>query len=258
MDDSYTEQKRQTEGQAAQNAANWRELASSGGLNSGAIGQAALAMNNQTQSDLSTLGAAQAAAQAEIERQRTLLGQQYQMAINEAKANNDYERANALYQEAVRQQEMLQQQQQYYSQLALQYAQMAASQTAAQTKAKTSSGGTGGGGGAPTATPALGSDAWYEYAREKAGELGTTMDAYIMSNYKSLGIPYTELSDIREMAKAWDDQNSITEAGFQALMNELGRAYMGGATTRANDLLAQYGNMLSSDQYMRLTNQLNG
>ena len=123
------EQKRQTTGDAAQSAANWREMANAYGLNSGAIGQANLAQSNQLQSNLNTLGTAQAAAQEEIERQRTLLGKQYQAAINEAKANNNYQLAQALYQEAVRAEEALRQQEQYNSNLALQYAQLAMQQS---------------------------------------------------------------------------------------------------------------------------------
>ena len=134
-DRTYTEQKRQADGQAAQNAANWREMAAAYGLNSGAVGQAALAMNNQNQSDLNALNSAQAAEQAELERQRYLLAQQYQSQINQAIAENDYNKANALYQEAVRQEEqllqqqqLLMQQQQFNANLQLQYAQLAASQ----------------------------------------------------------------------------------------------------------------------------------
>lgn len=124
VDDTYTEQKRQTTGTNAQQAANWRELANAYGLNSGAIGQAALAQNNQLQSNLNTLESAQAAAQAEIERQRTLLGQQYQLQINQAIAENNMSKAEMLYQEAVRADEALRQQQQFNANLMLQYAQM--------------------------------------------------------------------------------------------------------------------------------------
>lgn len=127
-DANYNEQKRQTDGTAAQNAANWREMANAYGLNSGTIGQAALAQNNQRQSDLNTLGAAQAQAQAEIERQRTLLGQQYQLQINQAIAENNQQKAQALYQEAVRMDEVLRQEQQNNANLMLQYAQMAMQQ----------------------------------------------------------------------------------------------------------------------------------
>lgn len=128
VDNTYNEQKRQADGQSAQNAAAWREMANAYGLNSGAIGQAALAQNNQRQSDLNTLASAQAQAQAEIEQQRVLLGQQYQLQINQAIAENNMQKAEALYQEAVRMDEKLQQQQQYNSNLMLQYAQMAMQQ----------------------------------------------------------------------------------------------------------------------------------
>lgn len=126
-DAGYTEQKRQTAGTAAQEAANWREMANAMGLNSGAFGQAALAQSNQLQSNLNTLNNAQATAQADIEQTRALLGHQYQLAILEAQSNNDFELANALYNEAVRQDEALRQQEQFNAQLQLQYAQMAQS-----------------------------------------------------------------------------------------------------------------------------------
>lgn len=113
-DAAYDEQKRQAQGDAERSAANWRELATAQGLNTGAMGQAALAQNNQLQSNLNTLGSAQAQALAEIQSQRTLLGQQYQLQILQAQADNDYNRAQMLYQEAVRQDEILQAKEQQY------------------------------------------------------------------------------------------------------------------------------------------------
>lgn len=121
IDGAYTEQKRQTSGQAAQNAAAWREVANAYGLNSGAVGQASLAQRNQLQNDLNKLNAAQAAARTELQRQRMLLGRQYQLAIEAAVAENNGQLAKSLYQEAVRAEESLQQQEQYYANLALQY-----------------------------------------------------------------------------------------------------------------------------------------
>lgn len=129
VNDTYTEQKRQTTGTSAQQAAAWREMANAYGLNSGAVGQAALAQNNQLQSNLNTLESAQSAALTEIEQQRTLLGQQYQLQINQAIAENDYNKAQALYQEAVRQDELLLEKQQLAIQTALQVAQMAMNQS---------------------------------------------------------------------------------------------------------------------------------
>ncbi len=123
VEDTYTEQKRQTTGEAEKQAANWRELANAYGLNSGAIGQAALAQGNQLQSSLHVLESAQAAAQAEIQRQRTLLQQEYESQIAEALAENELSRAEMLYEEAVRAEEALREQEQFYANLILKYLQ---------------------------------------------------------------------------------------------------------------------------------------
>lgn len=114
---AYNEEKRQAQGNAERSAANWRELANAQGLNTGAMGQAALAQNNQLQSNLNTLGSAQAQAIANIQSQRTLLGKQYQLEILQAQADNDYNRAQMLYQEAVRQDEILQAREQQYTEM---------------------------------------------------------------------------------------------------------------------------------------------
>ncbi len=127
IDSAYTEQKRQTSGESARQSAAWREVANAYGLNSGAVGQANLAQRNQLQSDLNRLNAAQAAARTELQRQRILLGQQYQSAIEQAVAENNSQLAMNLYQEAVRAEEALQQQNQFYANLALQYGKSMAS-----------------------------------------------------------------------------------------------------------------------------------
>lgn len=62
--------------------------------------QTALAMGNQQRKNVSTLRDAQAEADAEIERRRLLLGQQYAKAIEQARADNDMLRAEQLYKEA--------------------------------------------------------------------------------------------------------------------------------------------------------------
>lgn len=99
---NYYEQRRQTQANADRAQASYNEMANASGLNSGTGGQAALSRSNQLQSDLTTLGNAEAQNRAEIERQRTLLGQQYQNAIQKAQAENNMELAQRLYQEAVR------------------------------------------------------------------------------------------------------------------------------------------------------------
>ena len=62
--------------------------------------QASLAMGNQQRKNVSTLQDARAEADAEIERRRQLLGQQYAKAIEQARADNDMLRAEQLYREA--------------------------------------------------------------------------------------------------------------------------------------------------------------
>lgn len=99
---NYYEQRRQTQANADRSQANYNEVANASGLNTGTRGQAQLARSNQLQSDLTTLNNAEAQNRAEIERQRTLLGQQYQNAIQKAQAENNMELAQRLYQEAVR------------------------------------------------------------------------------------------------------------------------------------------------------------
>ena len=78
-------------------AKNYNEVQNAYGLTSGAMAQARLAQDNQLQGDLTAIRAAQQSVDADIERQRTLLSQQYASAIAKAQADNDLQRAQALY-----------------------------------------------------------------------------------------------------------------------------------------------------------------
>jgi hypothetical protein len=69
-------------------------------LSEGASTQAALSSGNQRQKNVTELEERRAAAEAEIERQRKLEGEQFEAAIKQAQANNDMERAQALYEAA--------------------------------------------------------------------------------------------------------------------------------------------------------------
>lgn len=86
---------------------NYNEVQTAYGLSSGAMAQARLAQDNQLQADLTAIRTAQQTADDGIERERTLLSQQYAAAIRQAQADNDLARAEALYQEAARQEEQL-------------------------------------------------------------------------------------------------------------------------------------------------------
>ena len=89
---------------------NYDEVQNAYGLTSGAMAQARLAQDNQLQSDMTTLRAAQQNIDAGIERERSTLAQQYAAAIQQAQASNDLQRAQALYEQAQAEEERLQKQ----------------------------------------------------------------------------------------------------------------------------------------------------
>lgn len=76
------------------------ELQNASGLSSGARARVQQAKDNKLHSDLASIRAAQMEADADVERQRGLLAQEYASAIRQAQADNDLARAQALYQEA--------------------------------------------------------------------------------------------------------------------------------------------------------------
>lgn len=86
----------------AQERQNMNEYFAATGLNNGAAGQAQLSQNNVYQKNIGSLEEAKATALNDVETQRTQLSTQYQNAIAEAIANNNYELATSLYNEAVR------------------------------------------------------------------------------------------------------------------------------------------------------------
>lgn len=98
----YYEQQRQAQAESDRNRQAFQEYANARGLNSGTGGQAELARSNQLSANLNALRQSEAEKRSEVERQRQLLGQQYQQAIQKAQADNDLNLAKALYEEAVR------------------------------------------------------------------------------------------------------------------------------------------------------------
>jgi hypothetical protein len=259
VDDTYTEQKRQTTGTNAQEAANWREMANAYGLNSGTIGQAALAQNNQLQSNLNTLESAQAAAQAEIERQRTLLGQQYQLQINQAMSENNFQRAEALYQEAVRADEALRQQQQFNANLALQYAQLAQQQSQFDaemslnyTKAAASASKSGGGSGTNNSLyiPTEGADESERFYQLYQDAYNTpNPENYIATNYKKYGL--TGSTGLSSQYKGWAEQEANYIAFKDRIYNTPGMSNEEQFNTMKEAWQKGY---IGDDQYNRFLN----
>lgn len=76
-------------------------------MSAGANAQAALSQNLTKQSNVTELQNRQKQAEADIERQRQLLGQQYAAAIKQAQADNDMQKAQALYDAAKKEDEQI-------------------------------------------------------------------------------------------------------------------------------------------------------
>lgn len=92
---------------AEREKAAFNEYAAASGLSSGAGGQAQLAMANQNQANMTTVRTAQADAMKDAENQILALKTEYQNAVAQAIANNEYERASALLGEYQRQAESI-------------------------------------------------------------------------------------------------------------------------------------------------------
>ena len=227
----YYEQMRQAQAESDRNRQAFQEYANARGLNSGTGGQAELAQQNQLSSNLNTLRQSEAEKRAEVERQRVLLGQQYQNAIQKAQAENDLAKAKALYEEAVRVDEAISAASQADADRAMQIFSMlnntalsAAGTYASQgdmslyqkllagdstkeledlyNKAQqiVSSGGyySGGGGGSSRGYKQATSDEmeWAQYYIDmirNAGGVDNVQD-YLATNYKEYGIPYQTVS----------------------------------------------------------------
>ena len=228
----YYEQQRQAQAESDRNRQAFQEYANARGLNSGTGGQAELAQSNQLSANLNALRQSEAEKRAEVERQRQLLGQQYQKAIQKAQADNDLNLAKALYEEAVRVDESINSAAQADADRALQifnmlnntalsaagayasksgdlslYEKLLAGDSTSEledlyNKAQqiVSSGGYysgGGGGGSGTYKKATsGEMEWAQYYIDmirNAGGVDNVQD-YLATNYKKYGIPYQTVS----------------------------------------------------------------
>jgi hypothetical protein len=91
--------------------------AAASGLNSGAGGQAQLAMSTQLQSSLSALDKAQANAIAALDLELTNLTVQYRYDLAEAFAEGNLSKVSALYENYQTERDSLIQQEQFYASL---------------------------------------------------------------------------------------------------------------------------------------------
>ena len=100
----------------------WNEYAAATGLNTGASGQAQLALSNVLQSNLANINRAQADALAQLDLQINNLTTQYRNDVARAIAEGDFAKAQALYNNYQAERDRMIQQQQYMANLAYNYA----------------------------------------------------------------------------------------------------------------------------------------
>lgn len=88
-------------------AMNDNEYYAAAGLSSGAMMQARLSRDNQTAANMTALRVQQQEADADIERRRSILAEDYASAIRQSQADNDWQAAQALYDNATREDDQL-------------------------------------------------------------------------------------------------------------------------------------------------------
>ena len=94
---SSYEAKRETAGNAAITRQRLNEALAANGLNTGAVGQANLALLNQKAANLNKIDLAQQQAQQEYDAKKASLTQTYQAEVKSAIQQNDADRARAIY-----------------------------------------------------------------------------------------------------------------------------------------------------------------
>lgn len=102
LDAAYQGARNQAAGADALSARNFAEIAAANGLNSGTTGQAALARSVTLQNNMNDINTQEAQSIADLELQRATAAIEYNNAIAKAKAENNLQLAEALYQEKVR------------------------------------------------------------------------------------------------------------------------------------------------------------
>ena len=253
----YHDAENQVAADNAQQTQKMNEYFAANGLNTGASGQAQLAQNTTAQDNIGSLEKAKADALNGVETKRTTLSAQYQNAIAEAIASNNYERAKSLYDEAVRVDESIVSTALNQAQLNYQAANDTYNRTAAQadtlaqygnfsgysnlgyTPAQTNSmsaayqaalaakaakssgsrGGSGGSGGGSSSGGSASSSAGAWAAVDAYANTGGDPEDYITANYKSMG--YSNASQAKAAYNVYSQQKQTTEAAHTGMYNNL-------------------------------------
>lgn len=207
-------------------------------MSAGANAQAALSQNVTQQANITDLQNKQSIADAEIERQRQLLAQQYESAIKQAQAENDMQKAQALYDAAKQEEEQL-----------MAYKRQAASLMA--TKGDNSIYDSLLTPGAATAGTTAAGETWAEILKNEQG-INDIYNAQMESQNQDLLMDYQKaLSELQ--AKQQESQRQTDTALNDAYVNNLKKAlnyrevqnaYGQGSGTAAQAELAQNNELL--------------
>lgn len=211
-------------GQAELQKKNFAEYALANGLNSGAGGQAQLAFGNALQKNLSDISQKEATSMADLELQRSQMETDFNNAIAQAEAQGNYELAQQLYAEKVRQDELMLQQMQWQAQqdLAQQQLQWQKGQADIANSQWDKSFGT---------ESAQNDKTWALKMAQEMAQYGN------FDGYKALG--YSE-TDIQGMKDYWDWMQQQSAA--KATTGGGGKTGIGTGTLSAKDAFSQFNN----------------
>ena len=215
LDTNSYEAKREVTGDAAITRQRLNEAFAANGLNTGAVGQANLALLNQKAANLNKIDLARQQAQQEYDAQKAALMQTYQAEVKSAIQQNDAQRAQALYAAWKEQQAKI-----YAEEQAKKLAEEQAKASAAKQTKATSSG---------SKKSSSGAVAWSD------GDTGKQPATKASKNDVNNAIRNAQLSGIRRTAIAAGslekatavvqnaiDKGAITQAEGETIMQNLG------------------------------------
>ena len=215
LDTNSYEAKREVAGDAAVTRQRLNEAFAANGLNTGAVGQANLALLNQKAANLNKIDLARQQAQQEYDAQKAALIQTYQAEVKSAIQQNDAQRAQALYAAWKEQQAKI-----YAEEQAKKLAEEQAKASAAKQTKATSSG---------SKKSSSGAVAWSD------GDTGKQPATKASKNDVNNAIRNAQLSGIRRTAIAAGslekatavvqnaiDKGAITQAEGETIMQNLG------------------------------------
>lgn len=265
-----------TAAEAQQAAVNNEEYYAASGLSSGAKAQARLSLENQKMANMTALRAAQQTADAEAERQRGLLSKEYAAAIRKAQADNDMALAQALYEQAEKEEQKLLAQQEAAANLMAQtgdYTRFGALYGLSDDEVRKLSGGNVGGSGTGNGGRVQNWDngGYHEETvkqlQEALGFTGKDVDGLWGPKSQAEAMKRWNVSSVKEALAAYENDNTVTwtdqwgsvefsNPNVKALLDELKRMQAAGESqwNRRALLYEAYKNdgLLTKEEYLAM------